>query len=150
MKPTFFEHNKHESIPVACGPPTCQPYVLWWLPLGVSTSGGVSIPGPMSRWWVDIHTHHPPCPLVHPATLWYTQLPSGIPTPLVNLLPTLWYIHLPRVYLPSHPLVYLSPLVYPSPNIPSPHPLDIPTNPNRDLGPGIYPPTPSHQKGPLP
>ena len=29
-----------ESIPVGCVPPACQPYIFWWLLLGVSTSRG--------------------------------------------------------------------------------------------------------------
>ena len=28
-------------IPVGCIPPACQPYMFWWLPLGISTGGWV-------------------------------------------------------------------------------------------------------------
>ena len=39
---SFSGGNKvqQESIPVGCVVPTFQPYVFWWLPLAVSTSGG--------------------------------------------------------------------------------------------------------------
>ena len=32
--------TKQESVSVECVPPTCQPYVFWWLPLGVRTGRG--------------------------------------------------------------------------------------------------------------
>ena len=34
---------KQKSIPAGCAPLTCQPYLFWWHPLGVSTGGGVGI-----------------------------------------------------------------------------------------------------------
>ena len=34
---------QQESIPDGCVPPACQPYVFWWLPLGVSNRE-ISIP----------------------------------------------------------------------------------------------------------
>ena len=38
---TVSKHKvQQESIPVGCVPPTYQPYVLWWPPIGVSTGGG--------------------------------------------------------------------------------------------------------------
>ena len=39
---------KQESIPVECIPPACQPYVFWWPPLGVSTSGRVATHPPVT------------------------------------------------------------------------------------------------------
>ena len=37
--------TRQESIAVGCVPPACQPYMFWWLPLGVSTSGWLGILG---------------------------------------------------------------------------------------------------------
>ena len=35
-----------ESIPVGCVLPAYQPYLFWWLPLGVGTGGRIGIPTP--------------------------------------------------------------------------------------------------------
>ena len=34
--------RQQDSISVGYVPPICQPYVLWWSPLGFSTGGGIS------------------------------------------------------------------------------------------------------------
>ena len=68
---------------VECIPPACQPYMLWWQPLGVSTGGGY-LRSHVQWEWIYIHTH--PCPLVY-LPLWYIQPPSGISVPLVYLSP---------------------------------------------------------------
>ena len=55
-----------ESIPVGCGPPTCQPYLFWWLPLSVGT-GWEWTPANfrshvLGGWYPSLWTHSPPPP----------------------------------------------------------------------------------------
>ena len=121
---------KQENIPVGCVTPTCQLYVLFWLPLGVSTRGGGEYPkSHVQGWGVGIH------------------MPSGIPDfPLVylSLLAHPSLVHLPALCLVHPPaLWYTHATLWYSPGMPPPH-THIPL-PRRDLGPGI----PTHPlKGP--
>ena len=90
--------RKQESIPVEYVPSACQPYMFWWLPLGVSSRGWVSqvqcpvggyplLAGPTSgRGWVPTRwTYSPP---LNPPTLGYSPPsprhthPRGYPPPL--------------------------------------------------------------------
>ena len=106
--PPFLEHSrKQDSIPVGCIPSACQPYMLWWPPLGVST-GAEGIPDPMSE-GVSIRTHSlSPPPSGVPTSVWYTS-------PLECPAPALWYTH------PS-PSGVPNPWRYPPLDIPSQSP----------------------------
>ena len=107
--------SKQESISVGCVRPTCQLYVLWWPPLGVSTQG-VGIPGPMSGGgWVYTHPTDIPIPQTYP--------PPGHTQP-----------H-PQTYAPHEHTPWTYPLT--SRIYPTPSPGHIHPPAGRDLGPGI-------------
>ena len=84
------KQQEDDSIPVWCVLPACQPYVLWWLPLGVSTRSGLISEVPC--WGCGgggkrvIHTLWYTCPLWHNCPLIYShhlEYPPpcfGIPT----------------------------------------------------------------------
>ena len=106
--------TRQESIAVGCVPPACQPYMFWWLPLGVSTSGWVGILGEgiLGRGYVS--------------QVWY-------PLPRIPTSPGIP----PLGYLPpqdTYPTGYLQSLVYLPPGIPT----------NEDISPpplwNTYPP----------
>ena len=73
-------YTKEESIPVGCIQPACQLNVLWWLPLGVSTGGGISLdlgyPPPPHHYPLDI--------LTLPSPWTYPPLPGHTHPPLVT------------------------------------------------------------------
>ena len=92
---------KQESIPVGRVLPTCQLYVFWWLPLGVSTRGRYPR-GRYPRYLFPVYLppgHLPPPGI--PTPLWYLP-PPPIPTP--DTYP--WDTFPPR-YLPRPPPVQL-------------------------------------------
>ena len=77
---------KQESIPVRYALPACQPYMFWWLPIGVSTSGDegwvFQVP-----WYTNTHGNTDPTPPGH--------------TPHLDIPPR----HIPHPSGHTHPLL---------------------------------------------
>ena len=106
--------------------PACQLYKVWYPPLGVSTSGGMRILGPL---WTYPH----PTPWTYQPLWTYPQSTSlDIPTP-GTYTHTLGHTPTTSGHTPPS-------LEYPTPSGHTPPHLDIPPTPGHTYNPWTYPP----------
>ena len=101
---------KPENIPVRCALPACQPYMFWWLPLGVSTSGNG---GWVSQvpWYTHTYGHTHFTPPGHTAHL--DIAPRHIPHPSGHTPTPSWHTHPLLVTLGGHHWKHTDPLTCP-------------------------------------